>query len=92
MNCASDTDARMPLFSISAVKSGPTFLITSASDRSFKSDACIPFEPDSESDPCDGCGASVAARAAEQHSEKAIRQQSMASNFFMGYPPVIFFA
>ena len=45
----------MPLFFCSAVKSAPTFLIASASDRSFRTDACVPFaaEPPLESeDPC----------------------------------------
>src|SRR5699024_4180125 len=42
INCARATDARMPVFFWSAVKRGPTFLITSASESFFKALACRP--------------------------------------------------
>ena len=44
MNCAIDTQARIPVVFWFAVNNGPIFVTASASDRFFSENACMPVE------------------------------------------------
>ena len=63
MNCARDTEARMPDLFISAVKRAPTVLITSPSDSPASTLACVPEVLTGVSEEVPSCAVTLFARS-----------------------------